>query len=155
MINIPENIKPVQAIYPQTNAGAITGDYISCKNAQKVWVVANIQQGNAATMALTLEKATDVSGTGSTAITTAVPIWTNEDTATNDTLTRQTDAVSFTTSAAVKNKVVVFQVDPDTLGDYDCLVLKCGASDAANIIGAEYLIESRYAPANGISMITD
>lgn len=154
LISLPESYKIVEAITPQVGA-AITGDYVSLKNANRAFVVVHVAQGNAATMAITIEKATDVAATGSTAITTVVPIWANEDCATSDTLVRQTDAVSFTTSAALKHKVVVFQIDPATLGAYDCITVKTAASHADNLTSAIYLLDERYKQATPPTAITD
>ena len=97
---LPENFKIVEALKPQAGA-ALTGDYVSLKNVLMAWVIVHVNQANAATMAITLEKATTVAAAGTTAITTVVPIWANEDCVTSDTLVRQTDAVGFTTSAAL------------------------------------------------------
>lgn len=155
-ITLPENFKIVRAIDPQTAAAGADGDYISLKNAHRVWVLVEITQGNAATIALTLEKATAVAGTGSVAITNAVPIWSNAATGTSDTLVRQTDAVSFTTSAALASKQVIFQVEPASLGEgFDCLCVKAGASNAANVISATYLLQTRYPQATPPTAITD
>lgn len=155
MICLPEQFKIVEAITPQAGA-AITGDYVSMKNCQKAWVVVHINQANAATVAITIEQATAVDGTGSTAITETVPIWANQDCAASDTLAAQTAAVSFTTSAAVKHKVIVFQIDPATLAiGYDCITVKTGASDAANITSAVYYLQSRYPGATPPTAITD
>ncbi len=158
MITLPEQMKIVQAVYPQTNAGAITGDYVSLKHAHKVWIMVDIQQANAATIALTLERATDVSGTGSVAIADAVPIWSNLDTAATDILVARTAAVSYTTDAGVKNKQVIFEVDSTGWESYDCLVLKVGASNVANVVSACYMMESRFpgaTPPGGPSAIID
>ncbi|SDE20996.1 hypothetical protein [Desulfuromonas thiophila] len=151
-----EQFKIVEAIAPQAGGSAVDGDYVSLKHCTRAIVAVSLTQGNAATVALTLEKATAVDGTGSTAITTAAKLWANEDTAAGDTLTRQTDAVAFTTSAAVKNKQVIFEIDPVTLGDgYDCICVKAGASNAANIVQATYLLEGRYQQAAPPSATVD
>ena len=94
-----------------------------------------------------IEQATAVAGTSSKAITTAVPIWANQDCAASDTLVEQTAAVGFTTSAAVKHKIVVFQIDPVTLdsaGGFDCLCLKVASGSASNILSAMFLLDYRY-----------
>jgi len=151
---LPENFKIVEALKPQAGA-ALTGDYVSLKNVLMAWVIVHVNQANAATMAITLEKATDVAATGTTAITTVVPIWANEDCVTSDTLVAQTAAVGFTTSAAVKDKIVIFQVDPATLGAFDCLTVKTGASNAANITSAMYVLAERYQQSTPPTAITD
>jgi hypothetical protein len=157
--HLVEGAKMVEALAPAADAAGRTGDYISVKDASRVFVVVHITQGNAATVALTIEQATAVAGTGSKAITNVVPIWSDLDTATGDALVRRTDAVSYTTDAAVKNKIVVFQVDAaslDTNNGFDCLVVKTGASNAANITQAMYyLVGQRYPQATPPAAITD
>lgn len=153
-ISLPQNFKIVEAITPQAGA-AITGDYISLKTAHKAWVLVHVNQANAAQVAITIEKATDVAGTGSTAITSVVPIWANEDCAASDTLVEQTAAVGFTTSVATKHKLVIFEIDPALLGDYDCITVKTAASNAANITSALYIIAPRYQQDTPLSAIVD
>lgn len=156
MITFPQECKIVEAIAPQAG-GAITGDYVSLKHCGVAYVLVHIDQANAAAVAITIEKATAVAGTGTTAITTAVRIWANEDCATSDTLVAQTAAVSFTTSAAVKHKVVVFEIDLSALeATFDCITVKTAASDVANITSAMYLLfNQRYAKATPPAAITD
>ncbi|MHB1652345.1 MAG: hypothetical protein ACYCVD_07685 [Desulfitobacteriaceae bacterium] len=155
---IPECCKPVEAIAPQAG-GAITGDYVTLRDAEKCFVFVHINQADAATIEITIEQATDVSGTGSKAITNAVPIWANQDCATSDALVRQTDAVSFTTSDAVKHKIVIFQIDPahlDVNNGFDCITIKTAASDPTNITAAQYfLADLRYGGVTPPSDIVD
>ena len=156
-ITLPEGYKIVDAIKPQAGA-AITGDYISLKNANMAYVLVHVNQAAANTMAITVEQASAVAGTSSKAITVVVPIWANEDCATSDTLVRQTDGVGFTTSAAQKIKQVVFQIDPATLdiaNGFDCITVKTGASNAGNITSAIYLVDSKYGQATPPTAITD
>ena len=141
----------VKAIYPQAG-GAITGDYVSLKNVVMAKVVVFINQAAANTVAITIEKATAVAPTGSTAITVAVPIWSNLDCAASNTLVQRTAAVNYTTDAGVKYKIIVFEIDPTTLGTtYDCITVKTGASSASNITAAWYELEMRYAGADVIA----
>lgn len=155
MFTLPENCKIVEAIQPQAGA-AITGDYVSLKNVHKAWIVVHITQAAVNTVAITIEQATDVAMSSSTAITVAVPIWANQDCAASDLLVRQTDAVSFTTSAAQKHKIIVFQVDPATLAaGFDCIGVKTGVSDATNITQAMYYLQERYKADQPPSAIID
>lgn len=156
-ICLPEVTKIVEAITPQAGA-AITGDYVSLKNVHRAFVVVHIAQAAVNPVAITLEQASAVAPTGSKAITGVVPIWANEDCATSDILVRQTDAVSFTTSAAQKHKVIVFQVDPTTFdlaNGFDCLTVITAASDATNITSAMYYLCERYQQATPPSAILD
>lgn len=153
---LSENTRPIEAIAPATGAEAIAGDYISMKNTSGVTIYVHITQGNAATVALTLYQATAVAGTGEKALAKEVPIFANQDCAASDVMTAQTAAVSFTTSATLKHKLVAFEVPVEALdiaNGFDCLCVKAGASNAANIIEAKYVAHSlRY---NNKSMITD
>lgn len=157
--SLAETAKRVHAIVPQVGA-AITGDYVSLKNVTgPIDIAIDVAQGNAATMAITIEQASVVAGTDSKVITEVVPIWANEDTAASDSLVRQTDAVGFTLSAAVKNKMVIFRIDPATLdlaNGFDCITVKTAASHADNITSAVYVLGNlRYSQATPPSAITD
>ena len=143
-----DKFKIVEAIEPVVGTNAVTGTYISLKNVVKCRVVVQIAQSSSATAAITIERATAVAGTGSVAIATAVPIWVNLDTAASDVLATATAAVSYTTDAGVKNKIVVFVIDPVALGDtYDCITVKIGASATGTLYSALYLLELRYSAA--------
>jgi hypothetical protein len=122
------------------------------------WVAFHITQGNAATIALSVNQATSIAGGGATPITVAQPIWVNLDTAASDAFARATAAVNYTTDAGVKLKWVVIQIDPATLnlaGGFDCIVGITGASNAANITSAFYVLESRYSQAIPPSAVVD
>ena len=153
--SLPEHTKMVEAIKPQAGA-SITGDYVSLKNCSRCYVVVHVNQVHATPPAITIEKATDVTPTGSTAITVAVPIWANQDTSATDTLVAQTAAVAFTPSAAQKPKLIVFEIDPATLGAFDCITVITAASDGTNITSALYfLTDLDYKQATPPAAITD
>lgn len=157
-MHLPEGLVPVRALEPAADAGGRTGDYISLKNADMAFVVFFCDQGNAATIAVSIEQATVVAGTDTKVITNVVPIWANQDLAAGSKLVRQTDAVNFTTSAAVKNKMVIFQIDPaslDLANNFDCITVKTGASNVANITSALYLVRPRYAGDQQVDWIID
>jgi hypothetical protein len=141
---IPEMVKAVSTLVPAADAAGRSGVAHSLKNCTKAFIVALIDQGNAATILLTPEQCSAVAGTGNKAIS-ATRIWASQDlaAASGDQLTRQTDAANFTTSAAVKTKMVVFEIDPSALdieGGFDCIRLTTGASNAANITSATILL---------------
>lgn len=140
--HLAENAKVVEGMAPAADAAGRTGDYVSLKNAARLFIVVHITQGNAATVALTPYQATAVAGTGEKVIA-AVPIWANLDTSLTDTLVRATNAANYTTDAAVKNKIVMFQIDAaalDVNGGFDCVTVKTGASNAANITQCMYVL---------------
>ena len=131
-----QQTKWVEAIAPATDAAGRTSTKISLKNCAKVFLLVHVTQGNAATVAITPMQAQDVAGTGAKVLANAIPVWSNLDTAATDTLVRRTDAVNYTTDAAVKNKMVVFEIDPamlDVANGFDCIYFTTGASNVANI----------------------
>lgn len=158
-ISLPEETKIVQALIPAADAAGRTAAYVSMKNAARLYVIVNITQGNAAQVPITIEQANNVAGAGSKAIVNPVRIWANIDTSLSDALVRQPDAVSYTTDAGVKNKVVIIEIDGrsmDMANGFDCLVIKTGASNAANITSAMYVMtDLRFAQATPPSAIVD
>jgi hypothetical protein len=143
-------IHVVDVMTPAADAAGRNSDAVSLKNFSLAIVEASINQGNAATIALTLQQCTAVDGTGAKALTVNVPIFASQDVggASGDVLTRQTDGVAFTTSAALTRKTVRFVIDPATLdlaGGFDCLRVTTGASNAANITSARVILTPTYA----------
>lgn len=138
-MNLVENFQIVEAIAPQAG-GAITGDYISLKNVNHVTVLVHITQATADQVAITLEQATAVAGTGSKAIAKVVPIYLVADAATSDLFVAQTPAVAYTTTTAAKHKLVAFEVRAEDLDEgFDCLTVKTAASHATNLTSAVYI----------------
>lgn len=158
-LTIPNQMKVVEAFAPAADAAGRSSDIVSLKNVSKATIIVNLTQGNAATVALTLMQAQDVSGTGAKALANTVPIWSNLDTAATDTLVRRTDGVAYTTDAAVKNKTVIFEVDASQLdvnNGFDCLYVTTGASNAANITQGTFLLHGlRFQQATPPSAIID
>ena len=158
--NLVNQAKIVSLAAPAADAAGRTGAYVSLKSAHKAYIVCHIDQGDASTIALSLEQATDVSGTGAKAVTTTFPIWSNLDVSASDTLVARTAAASYTTDAGLKNKIVVFEITPedvlDMAGGYDCITVVSGASNAANITSAvAYLTPLRYQQATPISAVAN
>ena len=143
-----EKIHVVDIMAPAADAAGRSSDAISLKNTTgPVIIEASINQGNAATVALTLQQCTAVDGTGAKALTVNVPIYAGQDIGTTDVLTRQSDGVAFTTSAATTRKTVRFVVDPATLdlaNGFDCLRINTGASNVANITAARAIVAPTY-----------
>lgn len=159
LTHLVENAKIVEILAPAADAAGRTGTAVSLKNYQRAFLIAHITQGNAAQVTLTPQQCTTVAGAGAKALANAVPIWADLDTATSDTLARQTDGVSFQTDAAVKNKIVVFEIPTaslDVAGGYDCIRINTSASNVANITQiAAYLVNPRYAGATPPSARVD
>lgn len=145
---VPEHLLTVDVMAPATDAAGRASDAVSLKNVGGVAIVeVSINQGNSATIALTLQQCTDVAGTGAKALAVNVPIYTNQDVATSDVATRAADGVAFTTSAATTRKSVRFVVDPATLdinNGFDCLRVTTGASNVANLTSARVILFPKY-----------
>lgn len=158
--SLPVIAKFPEGLAPAADAGGRTSAYVSLKNVVKAYVVVYMDQGNAATVTLSVLQATAVAGTGSKAISNACPIWANQDSAASDTLVAQTAATTFTTSAAVKHKIVMFEIIPqshlDLANGYDCIAVSTGASNAANITSALFFLTPLgYQQATPPSALTD
>jgi hypothetical protein len=151
--------KWVEAMPLATDAAGRTGDWVNLKNYALCYVMVSVTQGNAATIAISINQASAVAGTGSKVITNTVPIWSNLSTAATDTLVARTAAVSYTTDAGVANKQVIFQIDPSSLdlaNGFDCIAVITGASNVANLTSAQYLLVGpRYGGATPPSAIID
>jgi len=153
--SLPQNYKIVTAINPSAGA-AVTGDYVSLKNAHKCWVVIMSSGGNASAATFGVNEATAVAPTGAVAITALMPNWINNSTAVTDTLVKGADAATVTTDGLATPKLIVIEVDPALLSaGFDCIAVTEGASNAANITSAVYIIAERYQQATPPSAILD
>ena len=160
LISLPFNFKIVDASAgPVTTNGGVTFDYVSLKNAIKVWIVLQFTQAVGHATSVQPKKATAVAGTGATNITKNAQGWKNEDTATSDTLVAATAATSFAVANTVKKKQIIIEIDPAN-GDFDenYDVLGCSVSDssqATNFVAAQYFIQTKYQAATPPAAITD
>jgi hypothetical protein len=157
---LPEQAKIVELLPLATDAaGRAAAAAVSLKNAGRAYLLVSLTQGNAATVLLTPMQATKVDKTGGKVLTNPVRIWSNLDTAASDTLVRQADAVNYTTDAGVKNKQVLFEIDPaslDLANLFDCVYLSTGASNVANLTAAlAILTDLRFGSATPPSAIVD
>ena len=134
-------------------AGRTSTTYANIKFGHKAFLVCGVNQGNAATVLFTPLQASSTSGTGSKALTNAAPIAVNLDTSLatgGDQFTFPTQATSYTTDAGVKNKLVIFEIDPAEVmdlvtgaggsGAFSYIGVSTGASNAANITSAHLII---------------
>ena len=141
--SLPYQIPPVSLLAPQADAAGRVSPYRSLANALKAWVVVEVNQGNAATVLLSLLQAQDNLGTNSKA-TGAVPIWLQAATGTSDANVQQTAAATFTPSAVLANKIVIFEITPemclDLVNGFNHVAISTGASNAANITRADLFI---------------
>ncbi|MHC2016324.1 hypothetical protein [Methylobacterium sp. CM6247] len=157
--NFATAVKVVELLPAAADAAGRSSDIISLKNATFATILVLLTQGNAAPVTLTLMQAQDVAGTGAKPFDKPIPIWANLDTAASDTLVRQPDGVSYASGAAVKNKQVVFHIDPaqlDVNGGYKTVFVTTSASNAANLNSILAMLEGhRYQAATLPSAIID
>jgi hypothetical protein len=158
MLHLTEGAKVVGLLPPATDAAGRTSRYITVKDALRAWILVYMDQANAATIALTPKQATAVAGTGSKVLANVVPIWACLDEVTTEALVRAADGTSYTTDAAVKRKVVAFQIEAAALdvgGGFDCIAITTGASNVANLTAAVAILEPRYPQVTPPTVITD
>ena len=140
--SLPAEIPVTQLLAPAADSGGRTSSYVTLKNSIKAYIVCHVTQGNAATVQFTPLQAQDVSGTGSKAIS-ATLIWSNLDTSLTSSLTSRSAAANYTTDAATKNKMVIFEILPeqalDLANGFKTIAIQTGASNSANITFAEIL----------------
>ena len=152
--SLPYELPPINLLPPAADAGGRTSSYVSLRNALKAWIVVTVNQGNAATVALTPKQAQDSAATGAKAIggvDTVTPIWLVNDSSTttgSDVLVAQAAALNFTTDATTKNKIAIFEINPEAVLDvangFDHIAITTGASNAANITSATLHILGSY-----------
>lgn len=161
-MNLPQDFSVVQLAAPQIGtAAAVTSDVLSLKHAIKAWIIVDLAPAGGAALALTPQRCVDVTPSANAVLVTAVPIWANQDTATDDALEPQTDAVNFTTDADVNNKQIVFEIDPASLGEtalgvrYDCIRIVTGALPITDYISIMAIVQHAYAECEPPSVIVD
>ena len=147
-ISMAAQFPPISLLPPAADAAGRTSGYRSLRNCLgKAWVVARVNQGNAATVLLTLLQARDLAGSGSKPIT-AAPIWLSNNTAASDALVAQAAGVNFTTDATLQDKIVMFELTMeqslDVTNGFNHIAISTGASNAANVTSAELFILATY-----------
>lgn len=155
---LPQGLHVVQAHEPAIISDIVaTSDVISCKNLQKLWVVASYAYGDDVDAVVTWHQGTDIAFGTSGAITAVCPIWYNIDTASADLFARATDAITFTIDAgAGKNQKWIMEWDPAkfTKG-YDCFKIVFAGSACTGLCSVDYLGLPRHSADVLPSIITD
>lgn len=155
-LSLPTSFKIVQAFAPKTTNAALTSQVVTLKGAVRAWLVLNFTNAVGFASTPTIKQATDIAA-GTNAAGPTCRIWLNEDTAASDTLVAQTAGASQATDANVKNKQVVFEIDPASLSDgYDCVYCTIGtSSQATNFVSGEFLIQQNFKQATPPTAIVD
>lgn len=132
----------VQALQP-LSVSTVTPDYVSLKNYQHVTAIISLTcSTGVAACAVTLKQATAVAGTNEKALGFSY-VWKNEDIATSDTLVKTAvTSNTFSSTADVKEKLFVIEVDTDTMdvdGGFDCFRVAL-ADAAATVASVVYVL---------------
>jgi hypothetical protein len=155
-----EQAQIVNLLPPAADAGGRTSAFwASVLFGHKAFLFCGVNQGNAATVLFTPLQATSLAGANSKALSNPAPVAYNPDTS----LATGSDqfqvsgtgsgavlpaATTFTTDAGLKNKIVMFEIDPGevmdinniTVGSFNHIGVSTGASNAANITFAFLVI---------------
>jgi hypothetical protein len=158
--SLVENMKIVRVLNVTACNAFTLSDYISCKNAHKVWFVISHYLANDTDITIGLTEATSVAGGSAAAVVATVPIWVDIDHGTaSDDLVRQTDAATYAIDPATAGSaLLVMEWDPAKFtAGFDCIAVSgAGAGGHANnriVIFA--LIAERYQQATPPSAIVD
>ena len=159
MLQIPEGIFVVNGLTPTVGpTTALLADYISLKNAQMCWVVVQYHQGDADNQTFTMYRS-ELVASGAAVLTNVVPIWSNLDCATSNAMVRRTDAINYAGGTGTTHKLIVFQIDPASLGTtYDCITVgTAGNVQATSWMSVLYLLQPKFSVrvADQFSYITD
>jgi len=157
-ITMPERFKFVDATAgPVTTNGAVTGQYISAKTANRITLSLQFTQAVGHATAITLKEATAVAGTGVQTVANTMEVWSNLATATDDTLVKRADATGYTLGSGIAKMMVVFDIDPARLSDgFDCVGFSIAdSSQATNFVSGQWIIETKYAQATPPSAVVN
>lgn len=154
--SLPTRFKIVTAFAPKTTNAALTSQVITLKGAIRAWLLLNFTNAVGFASVPTIKQATDIAA-GTNAAGPTCRIWANEDVAATDTLVAQTAGASYTMAADVKNKLIVFEIDPAAFTDtYDCVYCTIGtSSQATNFVAGEWYVQHNFSQTTIPSAILD
>lgn len=156
---LAERIRWMSGIAPIAGGSARSGDWASLKGYDGILILVHIAMGNAATTAITVDKATAVAGTGNSDGITLNHVWKRTGALGGaPTWVAQTAAASFTSSATGSGEdQYMIDIPASELGEgFDCVQLELGASSASNIVSAEYVLYgARYAGSVATGFVID
>jgi len=96
-------------------AAAINSNGINLDTGHDLYIVCQVTAA-AATAVTFIPQRDDAAGTGYIALANNARIWLNNAVGTNDVLVRQADGLNQITDALAASKMVVFHINPDSLG---------------------------------------
>jgi len=152
-ITIAEQIVPVRGLAPVTTNGGASSDYVRIDRDVRCTCVVQLTQAVGHATVLTIYQADDNADTNAEVLQNSVPIWECEDAASSSVLERQTDAKNYTVDADIKNKIVVFQLDPQYVTRPWVKITASDSSEATNLISVLFLHEVNHAGDEVASLI--
>ena len=162
MSNPVEKMRIINAISPVNLGSSANGRYVSSKNVNRAFIVAQVTVCSATAVTVAPFRATDVSGTGGVAFSTSFPldIWYTNGCSSDETLTKATtEYISKVFSVATGEKQVIFEVPGAVLNtlnsSFDCLGVNFSNVTTDETGSAFYLLEMRYGCADPPSVMID
>ncbi len=145
-MNLAEDFKVVQG-YASTLWGALDGaDWVEMKNAHKIHTIINTR--NLTTLVtLTPKVASDVAGTGSSAVAGGCKWWTCNAPGTLDRFVASTSVTTLATTDGAGYGIHICTYDPaQAASSNDCFTMGFSSQTAAGTgtLGITYIIEPRY-----------
>ena len=144
---LPELYKIVDATAgPTTTNASVTSTVVGVQNCHMVELVLNFNQAVSYASVITLCEAKTVAGGSGQAITTTVQWWANAATATNDTLVRKTDALTYTLATGTGAQLIVARINPATLdaGFMYVYFTMATSSQATDFVAGNWFLWQRY-----------
>ena len=151
-LSFPENLLIIPGLAPIVGTGAAqTSIPISLKNVQKLWAVVYLNTAGGSAAVAVVPQTDDLVAFGSAAsLVNTVPIWVNITAGTQDTWTKATAAINYTTAATAAHKMIIFEIDPSsfrsttTETSEDCFRISLTAVNAADYSAIFYIVLPRY-----------
>jgi hypothetical protein len=151
-LQMASQFPPVTILPAASDAAGRTGAWINLRNALKAWIIVEVNQGAANTVALSVLQATSLAGGGAKAIggveATPLNVWLNDATSSSDALAALGYLSSYTTDATLADKLVVMEIVPesalDLVNGFHYVTVQTGASNASNVTAARIHVFGSY-----------
>ncbi len=152
MTHLVQEMKIATGIAP-TIGGAvpIDGNGINLDSGHTLYIVCHMSDSGGDAMTFVPQR-DDAAGTAYIPLVNNALIWMNADTGADDVLVRQTDDVDQAVANTATGKMVVFQINPDSLGDHTggtndpCtrVRIRVDVAEATHDVSVVYYLVPRY-----------
>jgi hypothetical protein len=147
MLDLVEGAKIINALAPTTQGAAtVKADYVKMENANTVWAIVNVKTHTSGPT-VTPYVASDVAGTGVTAVGGGAKFWVNNNTTQLDRMVASTAVTAQAFTDAATDGLMVVRYDPtEAASSNDCFAIGLttagGAADGT--VSVTYILDSRY-----------